>query len=74
MKSNIVQIEFDSTKYQFMDRKRAEGKPYRVYMMASGQSQIQCKLLSLEARKVYLQPQQIHPAAAFSYTMFPLTD
>ena len=21
--------------YQFMDRKRAEGKPYRVYMMAS---------------------------------------
>ena len=44
MKSNIVQIEFDSTKYQFMDRKRAEGKPYRVYMMASGQSQILCKL------------------------------
>ena len=21
--------------YQFMDKKRAEGKPYRVYMMAS---------------------------------------
>ena len=21
--------------YQFMDRKRAEGKPYKVYMMAS---------------------------------------
>ena len=25
----------DKPIYQFMDRKRAEGKPYRVYMMAS---------------------------------------
>lgn len=25
----------DEPIYQFMDRKRAEGKPYRVYMMAS---------------------------------------
>ena len=25
----------DNPVYQFMDRKRAEGKPYRVYMMAS---------------------------------------
>ena len=25
----------DNSVYQFMDRKRAEGKPYRVYMMAS---------------------------------------
>lgn len=25
----------DAPPYQFMDRKRAEGKPYRVYMMAS---------------------------------------
>ena len=25
----------DEPVYQFMDRKRAEGKPYRVYMMAS---------------------------------------
>lgn len=25
----------DEPVFQFMDRKRAEGKPYRVYMMAS---------------------------------------
>lgn len=25
----------DEPVYQFMDRKRAEGKPYRIYMMAS---------------------------------------
>lgn len=25
----------DEPVYQFVDRKRAEGKPYRVYMMAS---------------------------------------
>ena len=25
----------DESTYQFMDRKRADGKPYRVYMMAS---------------------------------------
>lgn len=25
----------DESVYQFMDRKRGEGKPYRVYMMAS---------------------------------------
>ncbi len=25
----------DNPVYQFMDQKRAEGKPYRVYMMAS---------------------------------------
>ena len=25
----------DEPVYQFMDKKRAEGKPYRVYMMAS---------------------------------------
>ena len=25
----------DELVYQFMDKKRAEGKPYRVYMMAS---------------------------------------
>lgn len=25
----------DEPVYQFMDRKRAEGKPYKVYMMAS---------------------------------------
>jgi hypothetical protein len=25
----------DELVYQFMNRKRAEGKPYRVYMMAS---------------------------------------
>lgn len=25
----------DEPVYQFMDRKRSEGKPYRVYMMAS---------------------------------------
>ncbi len=25
----------DEPVYQFMNRKRAEGKPYRVYMMAS---------------------------------------
>ena len=25
----------DNPVYQFMDRKRAEGKPYRVYMLSS---------------------------------------
>ena len=28
-------ISVDEPVYQFMDKKRAEGKPYRVYMMAS---------------------------------------
>lgn len=31
----LQQSPLDEPVYQFMDRKRAEGKPYRVYMMAS---------------------------------------
>ena len=32
---NLQRTPLDEPVYQFMDRKRAEGKPYRVYMMAS---------------------------------------
>ena len=31
----LQQKPFDEPVYQFMDKKRAEGKPYKVYMMAS---------------------------------------
>ncbi len=31
----LLQSPLDEPAYQFMDRKRAEGKPYRIYMMAS---------------------------------------
>ena len=33
--SGLNRSPADEPVYQFMDRKRAEGKPYRVYMMAS---------------------------------------
>lgn len=32
----------DEPVYQFMDKKRAEGKPYRVYMMASANKFLRC--------------------------------
>ena len=36
MMSAILRLSpADEPVYQFMDRKRAEGKPYRVYIMAS---------------------------------------
>jgi hypothetical protein len=31
----LQQKPLDEPIYQFMDKKRAEGKPYKVYMMAS---------------------------------------
>ena len=31
----LQRTPLDEPVYQFMDKKRAEGKPYRVYMMAS---------------------------------------
>lgn len=35
MSSYLHNSPLDEPVYQFMDRKRAEGKPYRIYMMAS---------------------------------------
>ena len=35
MSAYLQNAPLDEPVYQFMDRKRAEGKPYRVYMMAS---------------------------------------
>ena len=35
MSTILKQKPLDEPVYQFMDRKRSEGKPYRVYMMAS---------------------------------------
>lgn len=31
----LLNAPADDPVYQFMDKKRAEGKPYKVYMMAS---------------------------------------
>ena len=35
MSTYLQNAPLDEPIYQFMDRKRAEGKPYLVYMMAS---------------------------------------
>lgn len=35
MSTILKQNPLDEPVYQFMDKKRAEGKPYKVYMMAS---------------------------------------
>ena len=35
MSTILKQKPLDEPVYQFMDKKRAEGKPYKVYMMAS---------------------------------------
>lgn len=35
MSAYLQNTPIDEPVYQFMDKKRAEGKPYRVYMMAS---------------------------------------
>ena len=39
----------DEPIYQFMDRKRAEGKPYRVYMMASANKFLRIYYASVKA-------------------------
>ena len=39
----------DEPVYQFMDRKRAEGKPYRVYMMASANKFLQIYYATVKA-------------------------
>lgn len=39
----------DEPVYQFMDRKRAEGKPYRVYMMASANKFLRIYYASVKA-------------------------
>ena len=43
----------DEPIYQFMDRKRAEGKPYRVYMMASANKFLRIYYATVKA---YLEP------------------
>ena len=42
----------DEPVYQFMDKKRAEGKPYRVYMMASANKFLRIYYATV---KVYLE-------------------
>lgn len=39
----------DEPVYQFMDKKRAEGKPYRVYMMASANKFLRIYYASVKA-------------------------
>lgn len=39
----------DEPVYQFMDRKRAEGKPYRIYMMASASKFLRIYFASVSA-------------------------
>lgn len=39
----------DGLVYQFMDRKRAEGKPYKVYMMASANKFLRIYYASVKA-------------------------
>lgn len=39
----------DEPVYQFMDKKRAEGKPYRVYMMASANKFLHIYYASVKA-------------------------
>ena len=39
----------DEPVYQFMDKKRAEGKPYRVYMMASANKFLQIYYATVKA-------------------------
>lgn len=43
----------DEPVYQFMDKKRLEGKPYRVYMMASANKFLRIYYASVKA---YLNP------------------
>lgn len=45
----------DEPVYQFMDKKRAEGKPYRVYMMASANKFLRIYYASVKA---YLEEQE----------------
>ena len=45
----------DEPVYQFMDRKRAEGKPYRVYMMASANKFLRIYYATVKA---YLEPSE----------------
>ena len=42
----------DEPVYQFMDKKRAEGKPYRVYMMASANKFLRIYYATV---KIYLE-------------------
>ena len=39
----------DEPVYQFMDKKRSEGKPYRVYMMASANKFLRIYYASVKA-------------------------
>ena len=47
----------DEPVYQFMDKKRAEGKPYRVYMMASANKFLRIYYASVKA---YLEEQWVN--------------
>ncbi|MGE4532047.1 MAG: transposase, partial [Acidithiobacillus sp.] len=45
----------DEAVYQFMERKRSEGKPYRVYMMASANKFLRIYYASVKAYLDYLE-------------------
>jgi hypothetical protein len=46
----------DEPVYQFMDKKRAEGKPYRVYMMASSNKFLRIYYARVKAYLDSLEP------------------
>ena len=45
----LQQKPLDEPIYQFMDKKRAEGKPYKVYMMASANKFLRIYYASVKA-------------------------
>ena len=49
MSAYLQNAPLDEPVYQFMDRKRAEGKPYRVYMMASANKFLRIYYASVKA-------------------------
>jgi transposase len=49
MSTYLQQSPTDEPVYQFMDRKRAEGKPYKVYMMASANKFLRIYYASVKA-------------------------
>lgn len=57
MSTYLQNAPLDEPVYQFMDRKRAEGKPYRVYMMASANKFLRIYYATVKA---YLETSDQH--------------
>ena len=49
MSVTLLSAPADNPVYQFMDKKRSEGKPYRVYMMASANKFLRIYYASVKA-------------------------